>query len=273
VATGRIRKEIDYGWNPLVDTQFDNLKMGVLRLKPGDNHELQTGESEYGCLLVSGDCDLTDGQGDSRPFGPRPDPFEHKPYALLLSRERSARFTAKEESLLVVASSPAENSYQDCYMTPDDVRQYQRGSDNWSRSVRFVLWADNTEGNQLLMGETVVPSGNWGTVPPHRHDSFIEEEEVPYNEVYYFQFSRPEGFGLIWQFSDDLSMDQAFSLRSGDAAFLGEGYHPVACGPGSTLYQLTAMAGPHRVSRSRLHDDFVFLTQEKNMANPYKNQR
>jgi 5-deoxy-D-glucuronate isomerase len=67
-------------------------------------------------------------------------------------------------------------------------------------------------------------------------------------------------------------MDQAYSLRSNDAAYLGEGYHPVACGPGSTMYQLTAMAGPHRLSRARLHNDYAHLTEEKGMVNPYKRQ-
>ncbi len=272
MPSGRIRKEIIAGWNDLVDGVFDNLTFGILSMDVGDTYEIDTKELEYGFVLVSGDCESIVGDGKARAFGPRPDPFDHKPYALLLSRNQSVRFVAKRESIIAVASSPAERMYPGLFLEPQDIREYSRGSENWSRSVRFVVWADNSEGNQLLIGETIVPSGNWGTVPPHRHDKFIDDEEAPYNEIYFYQFSRSQGFGLIWQFDDDGDMDQAFSLKSGDAAYLGEGYHPVACGPGSTLYQLTVMAGPYRISRSRLHDDYVYLTEEKNMSNPYKNQ-
>ena len=273
MASGRIRKEVTNGWNPLVEGIFDNVDLGTLNLGPGESHELRTEDFEYGCVLIQGDCEVAVGSEGPRPFGPRPNPFEHKPYGLLLTREQTAEFTAKTESVIAVGISPAEKSYPNLYLTPDDIREYDRGSDNWSRSVRFVIWADNSEGNQLIMGETIVPSGNWGTVPPHRHDTYIPDEEVPYNEIYYYRFSKPQGFGLIWQFDDEGEMDQAFSLKTGDAAYMGEGYHPLTCGPGSTLYQLTAMAGPHRISRSRIHDDYVYITEEKDMVNPYKNQK
>ena len=273
MASGRIRKGIETGWTPLVTDVFTDLEMGTLLLPSGQSGEINTGEKEYGFVLIRGHCKATMGTGEAYDLGPRLNPFDHKPYGVMVSRDRQVRIEASQESLIGVGISPAKASFADYYLSPGDVREYQRGSDNWSRTVRFIFWPDNTEGNLLLMGETVVPSGNWGTVPPHRHDTFEPDEEVPYNEVYFFQFSKPQGFGLIWQFDDGGAMDQAFSLKSGDAAYLGEGYHPVACGPGSTMYQLTTIAGPHRVSKARLHPDYAFLTEQKAMANPYKNQR
>ena len=54
-------------------------------------------------------------------------------------------------------------------ITPTDVKSGMRGADNWRREVRMVCWSDNTRGEMLLAGETCTPSGNWSTVPPHRH--------------------------------------------------------------------------------------------------------
>ena len=96
-------------------------------------------------------CEVTLETGGTYPFGPRPDPFDHKPYALLLSREQIVRFSATEESLIAVGISPAKAAFPDLNLKLDDVR----GSDNWSRSVRFVIWADNSEGNQLVPNNEV----------------------------------------------------------------------------------------------------------------------
>ncbi len=273
MSSGRVRNALRFGWTPLVEGVFGDLEMAALQLEAGTRERFETGDREYGLVIIHGCCRVTLATGETYDLGPRQDPFEHLPYGLLLSRQQEAIVSASEDSLIGVGTSPARVQYPNFYLTPDDVREYQRGSDNWSRSVRFVFWADNTQGNQLLMGETVVPSGNWGTIPPHRHDRYVPEVEVPYKEVYFFRFSRPGGFGLIWQFDDDDTMDQAYSLRSNDAAYLGEGYHPVVCGPGSTMYQLTMMAGEHRMSRARLHDGYRHLTEERGMVNPYENQK
>ncbi len=138
--------------------------------------------------------------------------------------------------------------------------------------MRLVCWSDNTQGNQLIAGETLTPSGNWSTIPPHRHQYEIPGAEIPYEEAYFFQFSKPQGYGLIWQFDDEGEMDQAFSLRSNDLAYMGGGYHPTACGPGADLYHLTFIAGPHRKSMSNVHPDFRFLLDENNLENPYARQ-
>jgi 5-deoxy-glucuronate isomerase len=141
--------------------------------------------------------------------------------------------------------------------------------------VRLVCWADNTVGEQLLIGETVTPSGNWSTIPPHRHARFIDSPnghlEVPYHEIYFYQFSHPAGFGLSRQFDDDGS-DQSYALRTNDALYIDGGYHPVVCAPGGDMYQLTVMAGPYRESTASVHPGFLHLLEE-NGKNPFQHQR
>ena len=273
MVCGRVRKQLGAGWTPLVDGQLANLRVGVLRLGAGETHAFGTGERECAVVLVRGHCAMTTVDGPDFEAGPRPDPFEHKPSGAFVSRDETVRVVAREDSLVAIASAPAERKTANTWMSSDDVRQVERGEGAWGRSVRFVFWPDNSEGNMLLVGETVTPPGHWSTMPPHRHDVYTEGEEMSYEEAYLLQFSRPQGFGLIWQFDDDGEMDQAFSLRDGDAAYMGEGYHPVSCSPAATLYHLTFMAGPRRLSQARLHPDYRFLVEEQGMANPFANQK
>jgi 5-deoxy-glucuronate isomerase len=109
-------------------------------------------------------------------------------------------------------------------------------------------------------------------MPPHRHQYYIENEEVPYDEAYFFRFSKPQGFALGWLFDDGQKMDTAVSIRNNDTIYMDQGYHPVACAPGANLYQLTVMSGPYRISRAKLHDDFRSLLEESNLENPYQKQ-
>lgn len=269
-SCGRIRKEIEKGWIQITDGELQNLEMGVLSLEAGDKYTLHTKEREYAIVLIQGECEVRLERGLTAILGPRRNPFEEMPFGVFLSRDESVMFSAKEKSLFGIGNSPAKNKMANALITPDKVEKMVRGSDNWTREVRKVCWSDNTEGNLLLAGETCTLSGNWSTIPPHRHQYDVEGEEAPYEEIYFFQFSHPKGFGLIWQFDDEWEMDQAFSLKTNDAAYMSKGYHPVVCGPGTTLYQLTFMAGPRRISKARIHKDYQFLLDEKNMANQYK---
>ena len=93
------------------------------------------------------------------------------------------------------------------------------------------------------------------------------------NGVHFFRFSRPDGFGVIWRFCNDGVMDQAYTLKSNDATYLGEGYHPIECGPGSVTYQLTAMAGEHRIPKACLHEGYRHLTEERGRGQSGKEPR
>ena len=266
---GRIREQIGKGWTQIVDSELKNLNMGVLNLESGETYTLHTREREYAIILIRGQSEVRLDSGLAARLGLRRNPFEDMPSGLFLSRDETITFSATEPSLFGIGSAPAKNKTANTLITPEKVKKGMRGSDNWTREVRKIFWSDNTEGNLLLAGETCTPSGNWSTVPPHRHQYDIPGVEAPYEEIYFFQFSRPQGFGLIWQFDDEGEMDQAFSLKTNDAVYISRGYHPVVCGPGATLYHLTFMAGPRRISRAAIHRDYQFLLDEKQMDNQY----
>ena len=272
-SCGRIRKHISNGWTQLINGELQYLEVGVLKLDRGQTHFLNTGDREWAIVLVQGECSATMGSGSVVNLGLRSDPFLEMPWALFISRDESVTVTAKGDCLLGVGSAPMKERTANSVVMPDQVVTAIRGTDNWTREVRKVCWSDNTDGYQLLVSETCTPSGNWSTMPPHRHQNDVPGEEAPYEEAYYFRFSRPEGFGLIWQFDDETGMDQAFSLKSNDAVFIGHGYHPVVCAPGATLYHLTFMAGPRRQSMASIHPDYQFLLNEKGLPNQFTQSR
>ncbi len=272
MGCGRIRKPLLQGWTALVGGELKHLSVGTILLEPNEEFVLTTGGREFACVLVHGECTLSLSGGPAVSLGPRKNPFEHPPFGALIPGGESAVFRAVVPTLIGVGGAPAAAGQPACIVTPNEVGGGRRGIGNWTRDVRFVLWSDNTKGNMVIAGETCTPSGNWSTIPPHRHQYDRPSEEVPYEEAYFFQFSKPQGYGLAWQFDDQGEIDQAFSLRNNDVLYMSEGYHPTACGPGADLYHLTFIAGPYRMSKSRVHDDFRFLLDDNDLANPYARQ-
>lgn len=272
IQCGRIRKPLQNGWTSLIEGQLKYLSTAALQLHAGQSYTIETSDREYSFVLVYGECEVLIEDGEKGKIGPRKDPFTNMPSGVMVSREEIIHFTALQDSLLGVGSSPAAKKLLSRIVSEDQTRNALRGADNWERDVRFVCWSDNTEGNLLITGETVTPSGNWSTIPPHRHQYDIPGIEVPYEEAYFFQFSKPQGFGVVYQFDDNEDMDQAFSLKMYDSLYIGGGYHPIACAPGADLYHITFIAGPKRISKSSVHKKFQFLLDEQKMDNPFAKQ-
>ena len=268
---GRIRKPIAEGWNQLTNRELNNQELALLTLKKGASYSLSTQDCEYSLVILEGAVSFAVQSGLRGELGPRKNVFEDLPEGLLLTRDEDVLLTAITDCQLGVHYAPAPRKYQNYLMKKEDIRVNERGADNWRRTVRKVFWNDNSEGNVLLTGETVTYPGNWSTMPPHRHQFFEEGKEMPYEEGYLFKFSHPKGFGLIYQFDDQ--MDQAFSLKTDDVAYVGGGYHPVVAAPGSYLYHLTCMAGPKRLSQARVHADYEYLLHEQGMENQFTPHR
>ena len=269
---GRVRKTLNPGITSIIDKQLDDLFLDILEINAGDNLEIDLLQRDYAVVLIWGQAECRLGNGTVYSLERRLNPFDFPPSVLMLSGAGSLSINANEQTLLALGSAPYLKPCPVQYIGPQNVRENSRGKDNWQRNVRLVCWSDNTDADQLMIGETITPSGNWSTIPPHRHAVFHEENgfihEVPYREIYYYQFSRPTGFGLSRQFDGDGS-DNTYSIISGDAVYIDGGYHPVVCAPGADMYQLTLMSGPYRQSTAEIHPDYRFLVDGDN---PFQNQ-
>ncbi len=131
-------------------------------------------------------------------------------------------------------------------VTPADHRVADVGSGNWARQVRTILGPEHAAG-RLIVGETVNPPGNWSSYPPHKHDEDNPPHEVQLEEVYYFKFDPPGGFGVQLRYDGKGDpADEVFVVRDGDVAIIKSGYHPVVGAPGYAFYYLWVMAGHGR---------------------------
>jgi 5-deoxy-glucuronate isomerase len=125
---------------------------------------------------------------------------------------------------------------------PDEIVVHHRGRRGWERDVHDVV-ADTVPAQRLLVGETFNAPGQWSSFPPHKHDG--GDGEPALEEVYYFRFDRPDGFGFQGLYDDDGAARAVF-LRHGTVVGIPAGYHPVCAAPGYRLYYLWALAGAER---------------------------
>jgi 5-deoxy-glucuronate isomerase len=99
----------------------------------------------------------------------------------------------------------------------------------------------------LIVGETINPPGNWSSSPPHKHDVDDLPMESKLEEVYFYKLKPQQGFGLQRIYSDDGDLDEAYVIRDGDTVAFPRGYHPVVAAPGYQLYYLWVLAGEKRI--------------------------
>ncbi|MDO8683225.1 MAG: 5-deoxy-glucuronate isomerase, partial [Armatimonadota bacterium] len=108
--------------------------------------------------------------------------------------------------------------------------------------------ADNVDAEMLLIGETLNPPGNWSSAPPHKHDVSKGVERFM-EEVYFFVFDPPQGFGMQRIYSGEDSpgqMDVGIPLEDGTTVAIPFGYHPVVAGPGYKMLYVWVLAGETR---------------------------
>lgn len=271
MAVGVIKKAIGSGFTPLLDGEVNRLRFGVLNLAAGESHTFSCEDREYSIVLIQGEARV-EGAHESAVIGPRMDPFSEKPEGCIFTCGQSVTVTAIRDSFLGVGSAKAEQTMKDCVVHMDDAFAAVRGDGNWKREVRFCVWNDNTVGNQMMMGETVIPAGNWSTFPPHRHSGKLPGETA-YDEAFFMLFRQENGFGMVWQYEDEENLDQVSHFETGSLIYGDKGFHTLVVAPVCDCYQLTVMAGPSRKSSASVDERFKIVLDQSGMVNPYQNQK
>jgi 5-deoxy-glucuronate isomerase len=110
---------------------------------------------------------------------------------------------------------------------PEDVAVEHRGEGATARTVRTYVG----EG-PLICGETVNPPGGWSSWPPHRHE---------HEEIYFYRFSNPDGFGVQMVYAGDPG--EPSIVRDGHVERIRGTYHPVVASPKSSMLYVWALAG------------------------------
>ena len=121
------------------------------------------------------------------------------------------------------------------------------GTGNSYRKVSRLADADDDLDN-LIVGETISPAGNWSSWPPHKHDTYEKNLESAQEEVYFYKFENEKGFGV------QLVDDNAHVVRDGDSVKIERGTHPVACSPYSRMHYFWCLYGDNSFFKRRFED-------------------
>jgi len=230
------------------------LEFCILNLSPKQaSHSGNTEDREYALDFFSGTSAIEGTTADGKQFqflgvGGRDSAFSGSPEMVYLPAGCHFTVRCEGKSRIGIFTAPGANKIEAAYIPSDKAMKRTVGKGNWTRDVVTSI-GDNIEARSLLVGETLNPPGNWSSAPPHKHDTFAGEAEVPMEEIYYFQVDPPQGFGLMRVYTpadDPDPLDEALVVQNGETVLIPRGYHPVAAAPGYRVHYTWGMAGQAR---------------------------
>lgn len=228
------------------------IEFGLLTFSAkGKEFKGNTAKRELGMNILGGKCDIKlfcDRYGEITysGVGKRATPFDGPPYMVYIPVDTEFAITSVSDNFeAALYFSPTTFEGKPVVVSSEEIQCQKTGCLNWTREVRSGLGPE-IEAGRLILGETLNPSGNWSSYPPHKHDEFRPPNEAPYEEIYYFLFKPENGFALIRLYTDEDSpepFDKAYATQNGDAIAIPRGYHPMTVAPGYKMCYLFALAG------------------------------
>ena len=225
------------------------LEFGLIHLTDGE-WSGATAECEYALDIHSGVISLeivSPGLDSYKRLGGRKDVFDDLPTVVYLPPNVQYRITVDEGPADIAVFSSIAKGFNggSKIIDPKDISVESHGRNNWRWEVHTAI-GEKFFASKLLMGEALVPPGNWANIPPHKHDAFIPPREMLMEEIYYFKATPVQGFGMMRIYTapnDPGRMDEAFVIEDGDMVVIPRGYHPLVAAPGYSLNYTWAMAG------------------------------
>lgn len=253
------------GYQPLQDTTCTLLSFAKLTLEAGESYEGQTLDREFLLVMLSGKARV---EVDGHVFenvGGRASVFAGLPHSVYLPRGISYVITALTRLEAALPSAPSELDVRPYQIKPEQVNTGQWGTLNYTRHFREILVQPNSlPASSLIVGETITPSGNWSTYPPHKHE-VNKGGEVFMEEMYYFRVSSPDGFGLARHYSPEHGYDTTYTVKNDTLLSIPHGYHTYAAAPGYYSYYLWFLAGDGRAQGVKLDPDLAWVQKTVGM--------
>ncbi len=228
--------------------EWEYLNFEARRFNKGQRWADETGDFEYGHVILGGTAHIRSSAGDFLNIGRRKNVFDGKPYAVYLPRHTSFEIEATSDGLEIASSWVAsDQDFPARLVTPETSAVELRGGNNASRQINSIL-PPGFECQRLVLVEVYTPGGNWSSYPPHKHDVHRVDAdgkllEADLEEIYFYKFDRPEGFAYQRVYTTDGRIDALMMARDHDTILVPEGYHPVVGAYGYTTYYLNALAG------------------------------
>jgi 5-deoxy-glucuronate isomerase len=230
---------------------WDRIHFGVRHLKAGGVWSGLSRDEERCIVLLRGDLEVTWAGGAER-VGPRADVFLGYPHAVYLPAGTPFKITAlaasevadcRASSMLRAGSAGPVGPLVPRVIRPEDCGFEIRGGGNATRQIVDIV-PPAFSAHRLLICEVYTPSGNWSSYPPHKHDTDNPPHEVDLEEVYYFRYKDPNGYGFHRVYTN--RRDETVRVTHGDVVAVRDGYHPFVTAYGYDAYYLNVLAGTRR---------------------------
>ncbi len=186
-----IQPEFDETGTKRLCEESGEMKMdiAVKRLAAGERFTVCAPGRETAVLLLAGEVTFAFG-GETR-TGARGSVFTEKPYCVHVCGGAAVTVTAKAASRVLVQQTANDRAFETRFYAPGDCMLQEFGRDQWDgtahRQVLTVFDYESAPYSNMVLGEVLHKPGCWSSYPPHWH---------PQPEVYYYEFDRPQGFGV-----------------------------------------------------------------------------
>lgn len=227
------------------DSACQLIEVDMINLTKGMSHTYDEQDKEYGIIILGGKCTIKGDGVDFENIGKRKDVFDGPATACYIPRNRKFTITADENVMISVSKCPAKKDFEPVLVNPEDVIIKELGKPGWERQAHFIV-DERLSANLIYIGEAYVHGGQWASYPPHKHDEDNMPTEGVLEEIYYFEYDKPEGFGIQKVYTKDGEIDETYTVKNGDFVEIPKGYHPCLCAPGYENYYLWIMAGENR---------------------------
>jgi 5-deoxy-glucuronate isomerase len=229
------------------------------RLTSGMRLERPAAEVERAVIVLEGAATVTAGPHSWSSLGSRSGIFDGPPPPVLLLAPGLALVVEAETSAtIIVAEAPAAAFRRTALIEAAAIHVETRGSGITERTIHHLL-PPAAEAGRLILFEVFTPGGNWSSYPPHKHDTEDPPREAYLEELYYFRFRRPGGWGFARVYTPDRSLDASYAPADGDILLVPRGYHPFGAPAGYDAYYLNVMAGPNRAWHFTVDPDHAWL--------------
>lgn len=221
------------------------VEIDMLRLADGEKKVYREEHKEYALVILGGKCTVCGNGFEFANAGKRSDVFDGAATCIYVPANNPFTVTACGEVRIAVCKSPSDKEFKPAIINPEDVIIKNLGKPGWEREAHFIL-DERTDSEMLYIGEAFVKGGQWASYPPHKHDDDNMPTEAETEEIYYYEFKNPNGFGIQRVYTKEGDIDETYTVKSGDFVEIPRGYHPFHAAPGYDNYYLWIMAGKNR---------------------------
>lgn len=238
-----------YGYEKAVterNAPLSYAELDFLKLADGQSYTVDECGKEFVLVVLYGRCEVK-GEGFTFAVGKRESVFDGAAETAYIGKDTPFTVIGKGGDVkIAVCKAPARQSYKPYQIKAEDVVVKTFGKDSFVREVAFTF-PETGEANHLYIGEFWVDDGKWASYPPHKHDVDNLPTEGALDEIYYYEFDKPQGFGFQAVYtSENAEIDEVYRVQNGDMVIIPKGYHPFTVAPGYKNYCLWIMAGKNR---------------------------